>query len=632
MQQRKTLSVILTAALMLSTAIVFGPAGTAWASEVPTFESSHGGDEEKSMEDAVTFLVRIENISGDSALATPFAPGVWVLHSDAGPLFTTGEADRGYGLEALAEDGDPSQLAAALSDMELHAGVFNTPAGSDAPGVLLPGGAYEFEVKATPHTPYLSFATMLVQSNDLFVAPDEMGIALFDMDGMAMDMMMHDVTADLLLWDAGTEANEEPGTGPNQAPRQSGANTGPADGMATVHVVDDDFTYPEVTALLKVTIDVVMMADDDKMMGEKDEMMSDKDDMMAGDAKMDSIALMEDGPTPYTVVSGDTLGSISKRAYGASKYWSVICSANSLENCNLIHVGDELMLPTHAEAMSMMDDKMMMAEKDGMMGEKDEMMADKDDMESDKDEMMADKDDMESDKDEMMADKDDMMADDAMMGSIELMDDGPTPYTVVSGDTLGSISKRAYGASKYWSVICSANSLEDCNRISVGDELMLPTHDEAMSMMDDKMMMAEKEGMMGEKDEMMADKDDMESDKDEMMADKDDMESDKDGMMAEKDDMMADDAMMESIELMDDGPTLYTVKSGDTLGSIAERAYGDSSYWPAICVNNSEVTEDCNLIHIGDELMLPTKADAELFMEEANAMGPDDAMEEKSDE
>ena len=160
MQQRKTLSVILIAALMLSTVIVFGPAGTAWASDVATFESSHGGDDEKAMEDAVTFLVRIENISGDSDLATPFAPGVWVLHSDAGPLFTTGEADRGYGLEALAEDGDPSQLAAALSDMELHAGVFNTPSGSDAPGVLPPGGAYEFEVKATPHTPYLSFATI----------------------------------------------------------------------------------------------------------------------------------------------------------------------------------------------------------------------------------------------------------------------------------------------------------------------------------------------------------------------------------------------------------------------------------------------------------------------------------------
>jgi nucleoid-associated protein YgaU len=301
-------------------------------------------------------------------------------------------------------------------------------------------------------------------------------------------------------------------------------------------------------------------------------------------------------------VSGDTLGSIAKRAYGESKYWSIICSANSLENCNRISVGDELMLPTHTEAMSMMEDKMMMDEKEGMMGEKDEM-------ESDKDEMMSDKDEMESDKDEMMADKDDgMMADDAMMDSITLMEDGPTPYTVVSGDTLGSIAKRAYGESKYWSIICSANSLENCDRISVGDELMLPTHTEAMSMMEDKMMMDEKE----------SDKDEMESDKDEMMADKDDG-------------MMADDAMMDSIELMEDGPTPYTVAAGDTLGSIAQRAYGDSSYWPAICLNNSDVTEDCNSIQIGDEFMLPTKADAEHFMEEVNAMGSDE-MEGKSEE
>ena len=607
MQRRKQLSLLLIVMLMLFPTIVLLPADSALAGNGPILESSHGGDDEKMMEGAVTFLVRIENISGAADLSTPFAPGVWVLHSEAGPLFTTGEADRGYGLEALAEDGNPSLLLEALTNMELHAGAFNTPVGADGPGPLLPGGAYEFEVKATPDTPYLSFATMFVQSNDLFIAPDEMGIALFDMDGMAMEMMMHDVTAELLLWDAGTEANEEPGAGPNQPPRQSAANTGPADGMATVHVVDDGFTYPDVTALVKVTIEPVMMAGDDEMMDEKDEMESDKDDMMAGDAMMEAITLMEDGPTPYTVAAGDTLGSIARRAYGGAKYWSTICSANSLEDCNLIQVGDELMLPTHAEAMSMMEEKMMMDKEDGMMG--------------DKDEMMADKDDMESDKDEMMADKDDMMAGDAMMEAITLMEDGPTPYTVAAGDTLGSIARRAYGGAKYWSTICSANSLEDCNLIQVGDELMLPTHAEAMSMMEEKMMM-DKDDMMGEKDDMEADKDDMESGKDEMMAD--------------KDDMMADDAMMmEKIELMEEGLTPYTVVAGDTLGSIALRAYGESRYWAAICVNNSEVTEDCNRIQIGDELMLPSQTDADLFFDEVDAMGPDmdsDEMEKKSDE
>ena len=61
-------------------------------------------------DNVVTFRVRIQNISADSDQPILFAPGVWVLHSEAGPLFTIGEADRGQGLEALAEDGDPTNV------------------------------------------------------------------------------------------------------------------------------------------------------------------------------------------------------------------------------------------------------------------------------------------------------------------------------------------------------------------------------------------------------------------------------------------------------------------------------------------------------------------------------------------
>ena len=468
MQLRKPISLILIAMLLFSTSVILLPSDSVLAGVGPTFESSHDGDDSDEMGKAVTFLVRIENISGDSDLPTPFAPGVWVLHSEAGPLFIEGEADKGYGLEAFAEDGDPSGLAEALNGMDLHAGVFNTPAGADGPGPLLPGEAYEFEVKATADTPYLSFATMFVQSNDLFIGPGEAGIALFDMDGMAM-MGMHDVTAELDLWDAGTEANEEPGVGVDQAPRQSGPNIGLPEIEGTVRVVDDPYTYPDVSALVKVTIEEVMMMDEgmDKEMDEKDEMMSDDDKMADDDSMMSDkdgmmaaeITLMEEGDTPYTVTAGDTLGSISRRAYGASKYWSVICSANELADCNLIHIGDELMLPSAGDAMSMMDDKMMMGEKDSMMSD-----------------------------DDKMAEKDGMMAGDAMMEAITLMEDGSTPYTVVSGDTLGSIAKRAYGSSSYYSAICSANELEDCNLIHVDDELMLPTQAEAEEMVDSMMM------------------------------------------------------------------------------------------------------------------------------------------------
>ena len=52
----------------------------------------------------------------------------------------------------------------------------------------------------------------------------------------------------------------------------------------------------------------------------------------------------------YTVQSGDTLGTISYNAYGTTRYWSAICTANSLTNCDLIEVGDVLSIPTQEQA------------------------------------------------------------------------------------------------------------------------------------------------------------------------------------------------------------------------------------------------------------------------------------------
>ncbi len=212
--------------------------------------------------DTFTFRVRIQNISADSAPPTLFAPGVWVLHSESSPLFTSGEADRDEGLEALAEDGDPTALAAALLAKGLSAGIFSTPVCADSTRPLQSREFYEFEVTASPETPYLSYATMLVQSNDLFLAPVENGIALFDEDGKAIGAQ--NVTGKLLLWDAGTEANEEPGVGPNQAPRQSDPNVGSADEIATVRPVDDEYEYPDIADLVRVYIVPVPMVERDR--------------------------------------------------------------------------------------------------------------------------------------------------------------------------------------------------------------------------------------------------------------------------------------------------------------------------------------------------------------------------------
>ena len=158
-------------------------------------------------------------------------------------------------MEALAEDGDPSGLVSALSQDTLvsEAGGFDTPVGGSSPAPAFPGESYEFTVEAEPGD-RLSFATMLVQSNDVLIATPAEGIAL--LDDMDNPRPTADVEAELAkrlgIWDAGTEANEVPGAGPNQPPRQAAADTGPAEAGGVVRGVDDVWTYPRLADLLRV--------------------------------------------------------------------------------------------------------------------------------------------------------------------------------------------------------------------------------------------------------------------------------------------------------------------------------------------------------------------------------------------
>lgn len=133
----------------------------------------------------------------------------------------------------------------------VSSGVFNTPVGASSPAPAFPGDSYSFEFSAAPGMK-LSFATMFVQSNDLFYAPDENGIDLFDNSGM---QLTGDITSQLKLWDSGTEINEEPGLGGNQAPRQSGANSGNMDSDNNVRMTMDEFNnLPAVSDVIKVTL------------------------------------------------------------------------------------------------------------------------------------------------------------------------------------------------------------------------------------------------------------------------------------------------------------------------------------------------------------------------------------------
>lgn len=207
----------------------------------------------------IKFKVRVENISNSDGFTAsngmkwPFAisPGAYSVHRGSGnPLFKVGSYAGHTGLEAQAEDGIPEMLILRASN---HAGVltngtFKHPVGASMPGPVTPGAAFEFEVMASPGA-HLFLTFMFGQSNDLFFG-NENGIELFDKEDKPFN---GDATTQFGLWDAGTEVNEEPGVGPNQAPRQKGPNTGMSE-KKKVGPVKDGFTYPATTDVLRITI------------------------------------------------------------------------------------------------------------------------------------------------------------------------------------------------------------------------------------------------------------------------------------------------------------------------------------------------------------------------------------------
>jgi len=185
--------------------------------------------------------------------ATGLSPGVFVIHDRAAPLFEPGSPDVGMGLERLAEDGDPVPLRETLTasppDGVVFVGGFDTPVASEAPGLAMPGQAFEVSFQAEPGDA-VSFATMFGMSNDWFFATQPEGIALFHGD----IPRSCDMTANVRLYDLGTEADEELDVGPNTAPQQPEPDTGRPDRTAEVRAVTiERYDVPPVLHL-RVTL------------------------------------------------------------------------------------------------------------------------------------------------------------------------------------------------------------------------------------------------------------------------------------------------------------------------------------------------------------------------------------------
>lgn len=188
------------------------------------------------------FTIKITNVSksdtlkvpGAGAVKAPIAPGVFLV-DHAATVLDLGRLASPE-LQALAEDGNFEPLQKILeTKFGDHAGMF-------VPGL-------EFKVVAGPGDK-LSFATMFVQSNDKFYAPANGALDLFDANGKPIS---GNLTASVRLFDAGTEVDQQPGAGGDQAPRQKAANQG-ATQNAAVAQANDGFAYPPVGEVIRIEI------------------------------------------------------------------------------------------------------------------------------------------------------------------------------------------------------------------------------------------------------------------------------------------------------------------------------------------------------------------------------------------
>ncbi|PZC42233.1 MAG: Spondin N [Chloroflexi bacterium] len=137
-----------------------------------------------SAQGTVTFRATITNTTNPEMIITP---GAYLVHSADGAFWSMG-SPAGVGLERIAEIGNPAAAVDGLGAVALGA----APAS---------GATVTFEFSATPGDK-LSFAQMLIASNDGFIGLDSM--PLWDGGGNPVS-----TTVSLNAYDAGTEANTD---------------------------------------------------------------------------------------------------------------------------------------------------------------------------------------------------------------------------------------------------------------------------------------------------------------------------------------------------------------------------------------------------------------------------------------
>ena len=224
------------------------PAEVPAAEEVPAEEAAPEMPVSQMFEITLTNLTTGEPGAGGQILSPP----IFVTHAAGINLAEVGQP-ASPALVALAENGDASGLVALAA----AAGANSMVAG----GVVPPGGSVTVTVTADMVNSSLSVGSMLVSTNDAFIAATD--VALFDEDGAPVSASL-----DLMSYDAGSEDNTEmasdipgplgldatvdPAESNERVPTEGGVIAA-HEGIQSVGDVGEAFAWDEPTAMLMIT-------------------------------------------------------------------------------------------------------------------------------------------------------------------------------------------------------------------------------------------------------------------------------------------------------------------------------------------------------------------------------------------
>jgi hypothetical protein len=145
---------------------------------------------------ARTYEVAVENLTAGGQY---FTPPLIALHQGAEDFFTVGKS-ASLGIQEIAENGNLGPMLDRLGTSK-HVSSFTVAGSGEGPAVTLaPGETVTVSLTAEPGSNFVSFASMLICTNDGFTG----------VDGAKLPKKVGDeVTLYAVAYDAGTEINTE---------------------------------------------------------------------------------------------------------------------------------------------------------------------------------------------------------------------------------------------------------------------------------------------------------------------------------------------------------------------------------------------------------------------------------------